>query len=97
MAAAGPSPRILDDTKLVGLLEQQQFGVLATVKRTGHPHLSTVLYHWSAEERLIRVSTTLDRLKVRHLNNSSFRSPRALRIRHRRRRFSSRRCGNSGC
>ncbi|WP_254904119.1 pyridoxamine 5'-phosphate oxidase family protein [Streptomonospora nanhaiensis] len=35
--------------------------------------MSTVLYHWSPQERVVRVSATADRLKVRHLR----RNPRA--------------------
>ncbi|MER6999163.1 PPOX class F420-dependent oxidoreductase [Streptomyces sp. NPDC000410] len=64
---AGPAPRVLTDEELSRLLAAQRFGVLATVRSTGHPHLSTVLYHWDAEERVLRVSTTADRLKVRQL------------------------------
>ncbi|MEU9796765.1 PPOX class F420-dependent oxidoreductase [Streptomyces sparsogenes] len=64
---AGPAPRPLTDEELSRLLREQQFAVLATVKRSGHPHLSTVLHHWSPEERVIRISTTADRLKVRQL------------------------------
>ncbi|QQQ78354.1 TIGR03618 family F420-dependent PPOX class oxidoreductase [Saccharothrix sp. 6-C] len=64
---AGPAPRTLTDDELVDLLGGQRFGVLATVKRSGHPHLSTVLYQWDADERVIRVSTTADRLKARQI------------------------------
>ncbi|MEU1666622.1 PPOX class F420-dependent oxidoreductase [Streptomyces sparsogenes] len=64
---AGPAPRPLTEEELSRLLREQQFAVLATVKRSGHPHLSTVLHHWSPEERVIRISTTADRLKVRQL------------------------------
>ena len=64
---AGPAPRALTDDELVDLLGGQRFGVLATVKRSGHPHLSTVLYQWDAKERVIRVSTTADRLKARQI------------------------------
>jgi PPOX class probable F420-dependent enzyme len=64
---AGPAPRVLTDAELVDLIGGQQFGVLATVKRSGHPHLSTVLYQWDAKERVIRVSTTADRLKARQI------------------------------
>ncbi len=63
----GPAPRVLTDQELSQLLSTQQFGVLASVRRTGHPHLSTVLYDWNAEERVLRVSSTADRLKVRQL------------------------------
>ncbi|TQM79743.1 PPOX class probable F420-dependent enzyme [Saccharothrix saharensis] len=64
---AGPAPRTLTDAELVDLIGGQRFGVLATVKRSGHPHLSTVLYQWDAKERVIRVSTTADRLKARRI------------------------------
>ena len=62
-----PTPRVLQDEELDTLLREHQFGVLATVKRSGHPHQSTVVYRWDSEERVIRVSTTKDRLKVRHI------------------------------
>lgn len=64
---SGPVPRRLDAAELSRLLGEQQFGVLASVKRDGHPHLSTVLYHWTSEEHLLRISSTADRLKVRQL------------------------------
>ncbi|MEV0318425.1 pyridoxamine 5'-phosphate oxidase family protein [Streptomyces sp. NPDC050658] len=63
----GPAPRVLTDQELSKLLGAQQFGVLASVRKTGHPHLSTVLYDWNAEERVLRISSTADRLKVRQL------------------------------
>ncbi|MER5318196.1 PPOX class F420-dependent oxidoreductase [Streptosporangium roseum] len=67
---SGPAPRTLTDEELASLLSEQQFGVLATVKRSGHPHMSTVLYHWNPDERIVRISTTADRLKVRHIRNN---------------------------
>lgn len=66
---AGPGPRVLSERELSQLLIEGQFGVLAAVRSTGHPHLSTVLYGWDPHERLIRISTTADRLKVRQLRN----------------------------
>ncbi|MGW7348253.1 pyridoxamine 5'-phosphate oxidase family protein [Streptomyces sp. NPDC054854] len=65
----GPAPRPLTEPEL-SLLLQQQFGVLASVRSTGHPHLSTVLYDWNAEEGVLRVSSTADRLKVRQLRQN---------------------------
>ncbi|MEU6392878.1 TIGR03618 family F420-dependent PPOX class oxidoreductase [Streptomyces sp. NPDC046939] len=62
----GPAPRSLTEPELSEILEEGGFGTLASVRSTGHPHLSTVLYHWSPAERLLRVSTTQDRLKPRH-------------------------------
>ncbi|MFJ2094526.1 pyridoxamine 5'-phosphate oxidase family protein [Streptomyces sp. NPDC087901] len=63
----GPAPRVLTEEELSRLLGEQQFGVLASVRRTGHPHLTTVLYSWDAKERVVRVSSTADRLKPRQL------------------------------
>ncbi|MDQ0713132.1 PPOX class probable F420-dependent enzyme [Streptomyces luteogriseus] len=68
-----PAPRPLSEAALSDLLGKQQFGTLATVKRSGHPHLTTMLYSWDAECRTVRFSTTADRVKVQHLR----REPRA--------------------
>lgn len=65
---SGPAPRVLTDQELSRILREQQFGVLAAVRGTGHPHLSTVLYRWNSEERVVRVSTTAGRLKTRMLS-----------------------------
>ncbi|WP_329157844.1 TIGR03618 family F420-dependent PPOX class oxidoreductase [Streptomyces sp. NBC_01717] len=67
---AGPAPRVLTDDELSRLLSDQQFGVLSFVRRSGHPHLSTVLYDWHPVERVLRISATADRLKVRRLRNA---------------------------
>ncbi|MCC5576204.1 TIGR03618 family F420-dependent PPOX class oxidoreductase [Microtetraspora sp. AC03309] len=64
---AGPAPRVLTPDELSRLLREQRFGVLASVRSSGHPHLSTVVYHWNPEERVVRISSTADRLKVRQL------------------------------
>jgi PPOX class probable F420-dependent enzyme len=69
----GPAPRPLSDEALSDLLGAQQFGTLATLKRSGHPHLTTMLYNWEPESRTVRLSTTADRTKVSHLR----RNPRA--------------------
>ncbi|MEA2413131.1 MAG: hypothetical protein QOC77_3692 [Thermoleophilaceae bacterium] len=42
-------------------------GVLATVKRDGHPHLSNIYYVWDAAARVARISTMAPRLKARVL------------------------------
>ncbi|MEV8536380.1 PPOX class F420-dependent oxidoreductase [Streptomyces sp. NPDC051211] len=68
-----PAPRALSDQALSTLLANQQFGTLATNKRSGHPHLTTMLYQWSPDTRVLRFSTTADRIKVKHLR----RDPRA--------------------
>lgn len=64
---AGPEPRRLADRELSTLLSGQQSGVLACLGPNGYPHLSTVLYRWSPEERTLRISTTAGRLKARLL------------------------------
>ncbi|MFI6880559.1 TIGR03618 family F420-dependent PPOX class oxidoreductase [Streptomyces sp. NPDC050400] len=63
---AGPAPRSLSEQELQQILTEGKFGVLASVRATGHPHLSTVLYRWSQDDRTLRISTTEDRLKPRH-------------------------------
>ncbi|MFD9392194.1 pyridoxamine 5'-phosphate oxidase family protein [Streptomyces sp. NPDC060000] len=63
----GPAPRTLSDEALSDLLGRQRFGTLATVRRTGHPHLTTMVYSWDADARIVRFSTTADRIKVRQL------------------------------
>ncbi|MFG1809707.1 TIGR03618 family F420-dependent PPOX class oxidoreductase [Streptomyces sp. NPDC049040] len=65
----GPAPRTLSDEALSALLAGQQFGTLATVRQSGHPHLTTMLYTWDPEARIVRLSTTADRVKVRHLRH----------------------------
>jgi PPOX class probable F420-dependent enzyme len=66
----GPAPRSLSDEALSDLLARQQFGTLATVKQSGHPHLTTMLYSWDPEARIVRLSTTADRIKVKHLRRN---------------------------
>jgi hypothetical protein len=43
-------------------------GVLATVARDGRPQLSNVLYAPDADSRIVRTSTTDDRVKARNLS-----------------------------
>jgi hypothetical protein len=62
-----PAPRALTQQELSRLLREQQFGAVASVRRSGHPHLSTVLYHCDPKQRVLRISTTADRRKVRQL------------------------------
>ncbi|MER6113609.1 TIGR03618 family F420-dependent PPOX class oxidoreductase [Streptomyces hirsutus] len=73
MTEGRPGPRPLSDEALSRLLGAQQFGTLATVKSSGHPHLTTMAYSWDAEARVVRFSTTADRAKPKHLR----RDPRA--------------------
>lgn len=65
--ASGPPPRRLSDVALSDLLAGQTFGTLATVKRSGHPHLTTMIYGWDPAARVARFFTTADRIKVRHI------------------------------
>ncbi|MET7293583.1 PPOX class F420-dependent oxidoreductase [Streptomyces griseoloalbus] len=64
-----PAPRPLSDEALSDLLGRQRFGTLATVKRSGHPHLTTMVYSWDPETRTARFSTTADRVKLKHLRH----------------------------
>ncbi|MDQ0377341.1 PPOX class F420-dependent oxidoreductase [Amycolatopsis thermophila] len=59
---------------LLDLVADQRFGTLATVRKDGRPQLSTVIYGWYPEEKLIRLSSTADRAKVWNLR----RDPRAV-------------------
>lgn len=69
----GPGPKPIGDDDLSRLLGEQQFGVLATNRKSGHPHVSTVVYTWDPDERVVRISTTDGRAKVKQL----LRDPRA--------------------
>ncbi|RII14667.1 putative pyridoxine/pyridoxamine 5'-phosphate oxidase [Streptomyces sp. YIM 130001] len=66
-----PGPRALTDGELSALLAEQRFGTLATQKRNGRPHLATVAYRWDPETRIVRVSTTADRAKPKHLGRNA--------------------------
>ncbi|MBT2441811.1 TIGR03618 family F420-dependent PPOX class oxidoreductase [Streptomyces sp. ISL-36] len=66
----GPAPQPLSDGALSALLSAGRFGTLATVKSSGHPHLTTMLYSWDPEERVLRFSTTADRVKVVHVRRT---------------------------
>jgi PPOX class probable F420-dependent enzyme len=43
-------------------------GILATIRKDGSPQLSNVLYVPDAADRVLRISTTADRLKARNLS-----------------------------
>ena len=49
------------------LIASTREGVLAAVKRDGHPHLSNIWYVWDPETRVARISTTATRVKARVL------------------------------
>jgi PPOX class probable F420-dependent enzyme len=59
--------------RLWRIIEDARDGVLATIRANGMPHLSNVYYLADAANRTIRLSTTTDRAKGRHL----LRDPRA--------------------
>lgn len=58
---------------LLDLLASRHLGVLATIKRDGRPHLTTVTYTFDRDRSRIRVSVTDDRVKTANLR----RDPRA--------------------
>jgi PPOX class probable F420-dependent enzyme len=57
--ASPPDPRMLE------FLAQNNWGVLATVKKDGRPQLSNVGYSYDGD--VVRVSVTADRAKTRNL------------------------------
>lgn len=61
------------DTALLALFAEGKLAVLATIGASGQPHLTPVNYHYDPDRRLVRVSMTDDRVKVRNLR----RDPRA--------------------
>ncbi|GAB2854013.1 TIGR03618 family F420-dependent PPOX class oxidoreductase [Actinocorallia aurea] len=69
----GPSARPLDGAEIGRVLHSQGIGVLATVKRDGHPHLATMAYVRDPETGIVRFSSAEGRIKVTHLR----RDPRA--------------------
>lgn len=52
------------------LLAGHSFGTLATIKRSGYPHLTTMIYGWDAPAKVVRFFTTADRIKVRHVRDN---------------------------
>jgi PPOX class probable F420-dependent enzyme len=52
---------------MLAFVAEHRWGVLATVKRDGRPHLSNVGYAFDVAEGLLRVSVTADRAKTRNL------------------------------
>jgi uncharacterized protein len=61
------------DDKLLAVIADNSFGVLATVKRDGRPQLSNVSYYFDARHVAVQVSVTEPRAKTRNLR----RDPRA--------------------
>ncbi|GAA3424872.1 PPOX class F420-dependent oxidoreductase [Streptosporangium sandarakinum] len=65
----GPGARPLTEDEVARILGEQRFGVLATVKRDGRPHLASMVFGWDPEERVIRISSAEGRIKVTHLRH----------------------------
>ena len=61
--STNPSP----DPKMLEFVAEHRWGVLATIKPDGRPHLSNVGYAYDRTAGLIRVSVTADRVKTRNL------------------------------
>jgi PPOX class probable F420-dependent enzyme len=61
------------DERLWDLVVEGREAVIATIRRDGTPQLSNVLYVADPANRLVRISTKTDTVKVRHLR----RDPRA--------------------
>jgi PPOX class probable F420-dependent enzyme len=61
-----PPKRALGSDELLAHLSARTIGVLATVNAHGYPHLSTVIYTWDPDARLIRISTRANRAKAKN-------------------------------
>lgn len=70
----GPGPIVPSRQSLIQLLHDHRMGVLATLKQNGYPHLATMAHAWSELEQIIRISSVVGRIKVRHLQHD----PRAV-------------------
>jgi PPOX class probable F420-dependent enzyme len=66
----GPGPIVPSQQSLGRLLDAHRIGVLATVKQNGQPHLATMASTWSESEQIIRISSVVGRIKVRHLQRN---------------------------
>lgn len=62
----GPGPIAQSELAMLELLAASQFGVLASRKRDGTPHLATMVYAWDPDTRILRFSSVDDRVKPRH-------------------------------
>jgi PPOX class probable F420-dependent enzyme len=62
-----------EDDALLALVGDRGRGVLATIRADGRPQMSTVDYAFDPSARVVRLSTTSSRAKVRNL----LRDPRA--------------------
>jgi PPOX class probable F420-dependent enzyme len=55
------------DPRMLDFVASQNWGVLATIKSGGRPHLSNVGYAYDVGAGVVRVSVTDDRAKTRNL------------------------------
>ncbi|MGZ4642439.1 MAG: PPOX class F420-dependent oxidoreductase [Blastococcus sp.] len=55
------------DPRMIAFVAENRWGVLATIKGDGRPHLSNVGYAYDADAGLFRVSVTADRVKTHNL------------------------------
>jgi PPOX class probable F420-dependent enzyme len=55
------------DPRMLAVVAEHHWGVLATIKRSGRPQLSNVGYFFDPEAQIIRVSVTADRAKTKNL------------------------------
>ncbi|MGZ4605908.1 MAG: PPOX class F420-dependent oxidoreductase [Blastococcus sp.] len=55
------------DPRMIAFVAENRWGVLATIKPDGRPHLSNVGYAYDADDGLFRVSVTADRVKTHNL------------------------------
>jgi PPOX class probable F420-dependent enzyme len=58
---------VTTDVNMLNFLAKNTWGVLATVKSDGRPHVSNVGYFYEPEAQLVRVSVTADRAKTRNI------------------------------
>jgi hypothetical protein len=52
------------DPSHLRVIAQQREAVLATIRKSGRPQLSNVLYTWNVDRNLASISTTADRVKA---------------------------------
>ena len=55
------------DPRMLSFVAERHWGVFATIKTDGRPHLSNVGYAYDSETQLFRISVTDSRAKTRNL------------------------------
>jgi PPOX class probable F420-dependent enzyme len=61
-----PAPELTTEA-LWNLLAERSDGVLATIKRDGHPQLSNISYHYDPETRMLRTQAATFRAKYANM------------------------------